>query len=93
MWRADLIGGEPELPASESSPEPEKSETLPSPETSEEHQPPAHQMYNTSPSGDTERNLKVRPERLQDHGSVRAPRLKMTLQVPDELGLRPDRGV
>ena len=54
VWRADLIGVEPESQASESSPVPEKSETLPSLETSAEHPPCDRQTSNTSPSDHTE---------------------------------------
>ena len=54
VWRADLIGMEPELPASESSPEPVKSETAPSPEISAEHPQTDRQTCTTSSSGDTE---------------------------------------
>ena len=53
VWRADLIGvGEPESPASESSPEPEKSGIESSPETAAERPPKDHQTYNASASGD-----------------------------------------
>ena len=55
VWRADLIGvGEPEKPASESSPEPEKSGTEPSPETGAGRPQASHQTYNASPLNDTE---------------------------------------
>ena len=54
VWRADLIGMEPESPASESLPEPAKSETSPSPETSAEHPQDDRQTCTTSTLGDTE---------------------------------------
>ena len=54
VWRADLIGVEPELLANESSPVSEKSESEPSPETAEVHPPGSHQTSNASPSDGTE---------------------------------------
>jgi hypothetical protein len=54
VWRADLIGVEPELLANESSPVSEKSESEPSPETAEVHPLGSHQTSNASPSDGTE---------------------------------------
>jgi len=54
VWRADLIGVEPESQANESSPASEKSESVPSPSTVEGHPPGSRQTNNACPSDDTE---------------------------------------
>ena len=54
VWRADLIGLEPESQANESSQEHGKSETESSPVIAEEHPPDSHQTYNVSLSDGTE---------------------------------------